>query len=94
MLAWLRRLFAPPAPPPPRLIALWNQVQDLDARADYLEGELKSLRGRLTGALRREKPPEDAPGQEIEEEAEPQLPPPRALTRGTAHLARRFKTGG
>jgi hypothetical protein len=87
MLTWLRRLLRQPTTPAPRLVALQNQVDDVESRVDWLAGELKRLRGRVTGAERKRESPEDAPGETIEEQPAPRHHPPP-----TAHLARRFRS--
>lgn len=63
MIGWLRRSLTPPEPPKPRLEArltqLENQLDDIDARLDYLAGELKKIRGRQFAL---EKRSQDSPG--------------------------------
>lgn len=63
MLSWFRRSPTPPEPPKPRVEArltqLENQLDDIDARLDYLAGELKKVRGRQFAL---EKRAQDAPG--------------------------------
>lgn len=75
--AWFRRLLGLERPSSPRLVTLQNLVDDLDARVDYLGAELKKLRGRVTGAERKEKPLEDPPGRTNGVEA---LDRPRAVS--------------
>jgi len=72
MLTWLRRLVAPAPTPAQSRSSLQLRVSELEERVDFLEGALKKLRGRVTGAERQKKDVEDPPGQEISPE-----PPPR-----------------
>lgn len=68
---------------------------------DYLDSELKALRGRVTGAERKKKRVEDAPEETIVAEEVQEDPRPRAPARalgdangtpaGTAHLSKRFR---
>lgn len=89
--AWLSRLLLPARAPSPRLVTISNRLDDVDERIDYLAGELKTLRGRLTGAIRKEKVAEDAPSATIDDEPSPHYPPVRQVP-ATAHLARRFRS--
>jgi hypothetical protein len=92
MRAFFRRLFGPPPPPAPRLVAVVNRVDDLEARLEYIHDELKQLRGRVTGKERKarpepvEEPAEGASDGQPEEPAYRRPAPP-----STAYLARRFR---
>lgn len=98
---FLRRLFGTPPPPPPRLVALVNRCDDLEARIEYLSDELKSLRGRFTGRLRKgavgtspEPEPEPAGSPLPEGDGSPAASPapPRPLANlRQVDLARRFR---
>jgi hypothetical protein len=94
VLTWLWRLFVVGFPPAPGIRALRLRVEDVEKTVEQFVAEVKEQRGRITSKIRREKPPQDAPGEEIEEEPLPEDPPRALRVRGTAHLARRFKTGG
>lgn len=94
VLTWLWRLIVVGFPPAPGISALRRRVEDVEKTVEQFVAEVKEQRGRITSKIRREKPLQDDPGQEIEEEAAPQDPPVRLAPRGTAHLARRFKSGG
>jgi len=41
---------------------LRQRVDELDERLDFLQGQLNRLRGAVTGAIRRNEAPQDAPG--------------------------------
>lgn len=87
--AWLARLFGPAPRPAPRLYELLNRIDDLESRFDYLLGEVKKLRGRLTGALRHQETAQDAPGDTNGGEEVPQQGVTPMIS--SAHLARRFR---
>lgn len=82
MFRRLAALLAPPKASPKRLVDLELEVADLDARLDFLEAEVKSLRGRVTGAERRKK--EDPVPEEPKEQ--PNGFPPAPLLRTVRRL--------
>jgi hypothetical protein len=93
----LRRFFGPPPPPSPKLVTLVNRCDDLEARIEYLGDEIKALRGRVTGKLRKQAlPPEPEPESESVGAAEgagdgsPAAPSSYANLR-QVDLARRFR---
>lgn len=67
MLTWIRRLLARwlslPVPPP-RLRDALERLDLVEERVDYQGGEIKRLRGRLTGAIRHEKADEPPKSQD------------------------------
>jgi len=81
MRAWLRRLFGVADSSPPRLVDVINRLEDVEERIDHLAHAIKTLRGRVTGAIRHQ----DDAGDESEGEADPPAP------RGTAHLKRALR---
>ena len=96
MFGWLRALVTPVEPNPPRLSArvtqLENLSEDLESRIDYLASELKKVRGRQFAL---EKRSQDDSGETIDERADAEgLPSRPSQFPSTAHLARRFRTGG
>lgn len=92
--AFFGRLFGPPAPPPPRMVDLRNRLDDVEARVEYVHDELKQLRGRVTGGLRKRPPVESAVEGDGEEPVAEGLPAHAGLGKGppsTAFLAKRFR---
>lgn len=81
-MTWLTRLLGLERPPAPRLVDLRNAIDALEARVEYLHAEHVKLRGRVTGGLRADPSPEDAPGRTIADRPARQLPPVRRNLRG------------
>lgn len=75
MQTWIERLFGLNRPPAPKLVAVVNRMDGLEERYEYLAGEMKRLRGRVTGSERHEKTSQDAPPEEIPSAVAPQHPP-------------------
>jgi hypothetical protein len=75
-------------------MALVNRVDDLESRLDYLGGELRALRGRVTGAERKRQAEQaTAPAGDMIEEEPFQTISPNVRTRSpSSHLARRLRS--
>jgi hypothetical protein len=98
MLAWLRRLFGPPASPPPwrgAYLALEDRLDALERRDRLRADALKTLEGMVGQVRRRQKGLQEPPGDAIEEPDDPRVSP-RVIAAPpvTEHLSRRFRLGG
>lgn len=65
------RLFHREVPATPRLVDLSRRIDDLEAELEHTNSQLRKLRGRVTGGLRRDDAPEGQP-----EPSGPVLEPP------------------
>jgi hypothetical protein len=98
VLAWLWRAIVVGFPSKPGMNALRARVEAVEKLVDQFMTEVKEQRGRIATALRARRQPadsekslEDAPG-ETNEQPSPGYG--HYPMKGTAHLARRFRSGG
>lgn len=87
----------------PRLRELSQRVDELEADVAHLATQLKSLRGRVTGSIRKASEPDASLPREAGDATASEVPLPRGVSDGqarprvagsTAHLSSRFKIGG
>lgn len=94
MRAFLRRLLGVERPPSPKVLELWQRVEDVEAALVSMQrritDQLEAMNIRITNKLRLQRTVEDAPSEENEGAAAPGADS-RRTAQGTAHLSRRFR---
>jgi hypothetical protein len=95
MLTWLWRLLVVGRPSAPRISALASRVTDVELELARMTERLRELNARITTATRQPRSRQDAPQDTNDEEPAPEPTQAGNYPRiSTAHLARRFRTGG
>lgn len=92
----LRALWGPAPTPPPRFRDVLERLDALEGDLSGLRKRVKSLEGQASGGRRSNSRP-DEPERPALEQPEPEegtFPMMARPQLSTAHLARRFKTGG